>query len=284
MLSYRGYSGSTGQPSERANVADAKLAYDALIAEGVAPDDIILYGESLGSGIAVQLAAEKPVGGVVLDAPYTSIVDVAAGAYPVLSRALVPVRPLRDPALPAGRDTRRCSSSTARTTRSSPSPWGARSMLPPMGRRRSSTFPGAGHSDHHLYGSGEEVFRWIDALSGPRARARRRKANAPLEHSGRMIVAHSRCERRAGRKRSAFSGAARSRTAAARSTALRGAAARCHRRLAGQQALALQRACGRACARGARPRPFPEPCARTASRNSCGASSPGKCPRAASSS
>ncbi|HEX9881312.1 MAG TPA: alpha/beta fold hydrolase, partial [Hyphomicrobium sp.] len=88
ILSYRGYSGSTGRPSERANVADAKLAYEALIAEGVSADDIIVYGESLGSGVAIQLAAAKPVGGVVLDAPYTSIVDVAAGAYPYF-----PVRP-----------------------------------------------------------------------------------------------------------------------------------------------------------------------------------------------
>ena len=64
------------------------LAYEALRKDGIAPDDIILYGESLGSGVAVQVAAEKPVGGIVLDAPYTSIVDVAAGAYPFL-----PVRP-----------------------------------------------------------------------------------------------------------------------------------------------------------------------------------------------
>jgi fermentation-respiration switch protein FrsA (DUF1100 family) len=84
MMSYRGYSGSTGSPSETANVADAKLAYDALLKEGVRPENIILYGESLGSGVAVQVAAEKKVEGVILDSPFTSIAALAADLYPWL--------------------------------------------------------------------------------------------------------------------------------------------------------------------------------------------------------
>jgi uncharacterized protein len=84
MMTYRGYGGSTGSPTEAANVADARLAYQALVGEGVPPASIIAYGESLGSGIAVRIAAELPVAGVILDAPYTSIVDVAAQAYPFL--------------------------------------------------------------------------------------------------------------------------------------------------------------------------------------------------------
>ncbi len=84
MMTYRGYGGGTGSPTEANNVADARLAYGALLLEGVEPSSIILYGESLGSGVAVRLATERQVGGVVLDAPYTSIVDVAAKAYPFL--------------------------------------------------------------------------------------------------------------------------------------------------------------------------------------------------------
>jgi uncharacterized protein len=84
MMTYRGYGGGTGSPTETANVADARLAYGALVLEGVEPASIVLYGESLGSGIAVRLATERTVGGLVLDAPYTSIVDVAAQAYPFL--------------------------------------------------------------------------------------------------------------------------------------------------------------------------------------------------------
>ncbi len=89
MLSYRGYGGSGGSPSEANNVTDARVAYDRLTAQGIKPRDIVLYGESLGTGVAVQLAAEKPVGAVILDAPYTSMVEMAALAYP-----FIPVRPL----------------------------------------------------------------------------------------------------------------------------------------------------------------------------------------------
>lgn len=84
MMSYRGYSGGGGSPTEAANVADARLAYGALVQEGVDPGFIVIYGESLGSGVAVRLATERPAAGLILDAPYSSIVDVAAAAYPYL--------------------------------------------------------------------------------------------------------------------------------------------------------------------------------------------------------
>lgn len=84
MMTYRGYGGSTGSPTEVHNVADARLAYGALVLEGVAPNSIIAYGESLGTNIATRIAIERQVAGLILDAPYTSIVDVAAQAYPFL--------------------------------------------------------------------------------------------------------------------------------------------------------------------------------------------------------
>jgi pimeloyl-ACP methyl ester carboxylesterase len=75
-LAHRGFNGSTGRPSEPANVADAILAFDALVAEGMRPGRIVVYGESLGSGTAVQLAAARPVGGLILHAPYDSFRDI----------------------------------------------------------------------------------------------------------------------------------------------------------------------------------------------------------------
>lgn len=84
MPSYRGYSGGTGSPSEAAIVADAGLAYDHLRGLGVAERAIVLYGESLGSGVAVRLASERPVGAMILDAPYTSLPDVAKMLYPIM--------------------------------------------------------------------------------------------------------------------------------------------------------------------------------------------------------
>ena len=84
FLSYRGYGGSTGQISEAGLITDATAAYDWLIVQGVAATRIMLVGESLGTGVAVQLAAMHPVGGVALEAPYTSTADVATGVYPWL--------------------------------------------------------------------------------------------------------------------------------------------------------------------------------------------------------
>lgn len=163
ILSYRGYGGSTGNPSERANVADAKLAYEALIKDGVAAEDIILYGESLGSGVAVQLAAEKPVGGLILDAPYTSIVDVAAKAYPYL--------PVRGFIFDRYDSMRYLSSITApilvlhgEDDEVIPVSMGRAVYDAAKGLKEIVTFPGAGHSDHQLFGSYEEVFRWIDDM------------------------------------------------------------------------------------------------------------------------
>lgn len=163
FMSYRGYSGSTGSPSERANVADAKLAYDALIADGVAPEDIIVYGESLGSGVAVQVAADNEVGGLVLDAPYTTIVDVAALAYPYL-----PVRPFVFDRYESVRYLPRVKAPLlvlhGENDRVIPVEMGKAVYAAANAPKEIATFPHAGHSDHHLYGSYDELFRWIDAL------------------------------------------------------------------------------------------------------------------------
>ncbi len=80
MVSYRGYSGSTGVPTEAGLREDARAAY-AWLTERVAPQRVVLYGESLGSGVAVRLASEQPVAGLILDAPFTSTADIAKLTY-----------------------------------------------------------------------------------------------------------------------------------------------------------------------------------------------------------
>lgn len=85
FLSWRGYGGSTGTPHEPGLITDAETALAHLTTQGA--DPIILVAESLGTGVAVQLAARHPVGALILEAPYTAAVDVAARAYP-----FVPVR------------------------------------------------------------------------------------------------------------------------------------------------------------------------------------------------
>lgn len=81
LAGYRGFSGNTGKPSEEGLYADGRAALAWLRARGIGDDEIVLYGESLGTGVAVHLAAELAFGAVVLEAPFSSIVDVAARRY-----------------------------------------------------------------------------------------------------------------------------------------------------------------------------------------------------------
>ncbi len=85
-VSWRGYGGSEGQPSEAGFHEDVAAALAFLRREGVAPDRIILYGESLGAGMAVMTAARlaeagTPVRALILDSPYESIAAIAAELY-----------------------------------------------------------------------------------------------------------------------------------------------------------------------------------------------------------
>jgi fermentation-respiration switch protein FrsA (DUF1100 family) len=82
-LSYRGYAGSTGRPSEAGLIEDARAAY-AFAVKRYPAERVMLWGESLGSGVAIALAAERPVARVVLEAPFLSAVDIAAGVYPFM--------------------------------------------------------------------------------------------------------------------------------------------------------------------------------------------------------
>jgi hypothetical protein len=79
-LEYRGYGGSSGSPSETGLIADGEAAYDFAAAR-FAAKDIVLWGESLGAAVAVAIAAARPVGRVILEAPFTSAADVAAAHY-----------------------------------------------------------------------------------------------------------------------------------------------------------------------------------------------------------
>jgi hypothetical protein len=81
MAEYRGYGGNLGTPSESGLVADGAAALDFLGGEGIAPNRIVIYGESLGSGVAVPLAAQREVASLILEAPFTSVAEVAQHHY-----------------------------------------------------------------------------------------------------------------------------------------------------------------------------------------------------------
>jgi fermentation-respiration switch protein FrsA (DUF1100 family) len=79
-LSYRGYGGSSGSPTEAGLLTDAAAAY-AFATARYAPERLVLWGESLGSGPAVAIAAARPVGRLILQSPFTSAADVGAARY-----------------------------------------------------------------------------------------------------------------------------------------------------------------------------------------------------------
>lgn len=81
-VDYRGFGASTGAPDEKGLIKDGQAAYDALISREIGLSHIIIYGHSLGSGVAVALAARHKVAALVLEAPFSSAVDVGAFRYP----------------------------------------------------------------------------------------------------------------------------------------------------------------------------------------------------------
>lgn len=86
FVNYRGYGGSSGHPSETALVADALAIFDAFKLDY---PDIAVIGRSLGSGVAVQLAAQRPVSKLVLVTPFDTLVRVGQAAFPWLPVSLL---------------------------------------------------------------------------------------------------------------------------------------------------------------------------------------------------
>lgn len=88
MFNFRGYGRSEGKPGEAALFADALQIYD-YAARRAAAGRVAVMGRSLGSGVAVYLATQRPVAGVILVSPYDSVESVARGVYPFLPIGLM---------------------------------------------------------------------------------------------------------------------------------------------------------------------------------------------------
>ena len=84
IIAWRGFSGNNGNPSEQGLYEDGKSAIDWLIKKGVSEKNLILYGESLGTGVATHLAQNKNFAGVILETPFTSMIDAAKKFYPYI--------------------------------------------------------------------------------------------------------------------------------------------------------------------------------------------------------
>lgn len=84
LCEYRGYGGNKGDLSEQGIYRDARSALNFLRTQGYGPDQWIIYGESIGSGPAVQMALETQPKGLILEGAFSSAIDVAGGKYPWL--------------------------------------------------------------------------------------------------------------------------------------------------------------------------------------------------------
>lgn len=162
FVQWRGYGGNPGQPSEAGLTEDARAGLRALQEDGVTASRMVIWGESLGTGLAIRLAAEEPraMAAVILESPYTSLLALARLHYPLLPSGLL----LRD----------RYDSLSRIPAVQAPVliVQGARDMLvpPAMGREIAAAArapvelweaPGAGHNDLGAAGAIEEAARFL---------------------------------------------------------------------------------------------------------------------------
>jgi uncharacterized protein len=89
LVEYRGYGASEGEPSEEGLYLDAEAALDGLASRGVAGDRVALWGTSLGTGVALEMARRRAIGAIVLVTPYTSMLDVVWSHAPLFPPGLV---------------------------------------------------------------------------------------------------------------------------------------------------------------------------------------------------
>ena len=84
IIAWRGFNGNKGLPSENGLYEDARSAIAWLKSKGIIEKNIIIYGESLGTGVAVEIAQNKKFAGIILESPFTSMIDAGKGKYPYL--------------------------------------------------------------------------------------------------------------------------------------------------------------------------------------------------------
>ena len=89
IIAWRGFSGNQGKPSEKGLYEDGRSALNWLIRNGVKNENIVIYGESLGTGVATHLSQNKNFAGVILETPFTSMIDTAKIFYPYIPVSLL---------------------------------------------------------------------------------------------------------------------------------------------------------------------------------------------------
>ena len=158
-LSYRGFGGSTGTPSETGLIADAAAAYDYAVSR-YAPERIAVWGESLGGGVGIALAVDHRIGKLILEAPFTSAAEVAQRTYPIY-----PVRWLMHDKFPSderiGRITAPVLVMHGERDAVIPFELGERLVGLIVAPKRFVRFPDGGHNDLDVYGATQEALKFL---------------------------------------------------------------------------------------------------------------------------
>ena len=84
LVAWRGFSGNKGKPTEKNLYEDARSAVQWLESKGIKKNNIIIYGESLGTGVATEIAQNKNFAGIILESPFTSMIEAGKDKYPYL--------------------------------------------------------------------------------------------------------------------------------------------------------------------------------------------------------
>jgi len=83
IFAYRGFSGNNGKPTEEGIYRDSKAVINWLNSKGIKKKDIILYGESLGGAVAIEIAQKESFAGIILESTFTSMIDMGQKYYPI---------------------------------------------------------------------------------------------------------------------------------------------------------------------------------------------------------
>ena len=84
LLAWRGFNGNKGSPTEKGLYEDARSAIRWLKSQSIEENNLIIYGESLGTAVAIEISQNKNFAGVILESPFTSMVDAGKNVYPYL--------------------------------------------------------------------------------------------------------------------------------------------------------------------------------------------------------
>ena len=168
-LNYRGAGGRPGSPSQSALIADAQALYDALdtlVGAPVPPSRRIAFGTSLGSGLAVQLAVLRPIGGLILETPFNRLCEMAEIRFPVFPACLLLPYERWESADLIGQIDTPVLILHGDADRTIPLSQGQALFDAASEPKHLIVYPGGRHNDLRLYGAGIDAISFIEGLAG----------------------------------------------------------------------------------------------------------------------